>query len=869
MKRFISKFSVVTTLVCLSLFWSVSAFAELEEVIVTAQKRAQDLQDVPIAITAFDFEKLENYRIEGPEDLGTITPGVYVTQSPADVNGVRVNIRGIGTLDPQVGIDSRVAIYQDGVYLGKSQGLAFDMPDLARVEILKGPQGTLYGRNTVAGAVNLISARPDPSEFSGKVKAEYGNFDHAKLSGSVNFPVGESTAIRLSGSFQERDGWVENDGPGTDFGGEEKQGFRIALGSEISDRFRFDISYDYSETEKEPLFYQSVGTNQALLTPAITPFNNGRQEEVTTSFENGINDSESQGVTAIGTWSFNDTNELKITAAFREIDANRFAALIPTTNPAILNAITGGFNPALAPLPFAFGAVGQQLRPDFGAAFSGMEPELGLFLSDPPNGVPTLEGHEQSSLDITFNGEAANGKLSYTAGFFYFDEETGNGNGGNAPTTNANDYLFVLGQFDPRLTAPNVTNFLTGFGVPPASQGPIPAALALLSFLQTPLAPQAAPLLAQVVGNGTTCGAGDVPMPGNNFCIPTVSAALNSVRAGTNGDLRIDTEALALYGQATWNFSDTFRATVGLRYSDETKDGRGQPRIPFFNDTTSLTGQAIPANIDTWEDDSLDPSLTLEWNLREDLLTYASYKESYRAGGFNATAVALPVGGATSGVDFVFDQEEIRAFEVGVKGDWGDNVRFNAAAYWYDFTNKQTTVATSQILATERAIVNVDDEIYGVDLDAVIAFRENWTLNASLNWTDGDAGVPTNPVTGVRSTRQEGLQGVPEISYTIGLDYNGEWGANDLFGSLTYAYSDEVLAVPESFLELTDRDLLNGNIGMGFNLDSGNRATVSLWVQNLLDEEFIVDSLPFSTFAYEVDVFTQPRSFGLSVGVDF
>jgi len=876
MKRSISKSSLVATVICLSLAWTAPVFAELEEIIVTAQKRAQDLQDVPIAITAFDAEALENYRIAGPEDLGKITPGVYVTQTPADTNGVRVNIRGIGTLDPQVGIDSRVAIYQDGVYLGKSQGLAFDMPDLERVEILKGPQGTLYGRNTVAGAVNLISARPDPEGNSGKVKAEIGNFGHTKLSGSGNFAISDNTAIRVSGSWLERDGWVENDGPGTDFGGEEKQGFRIALGSEISDSFRFDLAADYSEIDREPVFYQSVGNGitpqggNALFAPAITPFNNGRQENVTTSFENGSSVTESQGITAIGTWSFNDTNELKITAAFREIDSDRFAALIPTTNPAILNAISGGFNPALAPLPFAFGAAGQQLRPDFAAAFSGMEPELGLFLSDPPNGVPTLDGHEQTSLDITYTGESASGKWSYTGGIFYFDEDTGKEDGNLAPTTNANDYLFVLGQFDPRLTAPNIAGFLTGFGVPAANTGPIPASLALLNFLQNPAtAAQAAPLLQQIVGNGSTCGAGDVPMPANNFCIPTLSAALGSVRAGTNGDLRIDTQALGIYGEATLNVSDTFRATFGLRYSDESKDGVGQPRVPFFNDTTTLTGLPIAQNVDTWEDDSLDPSLTLEWDASEDVLLYASYKESYRAGGFNATAVALPLPGETSGVDFIFEKEEITAFEIGMKGDFGGAFRLNAAAYWYDFTNKQTTVATSQILATERAIVNVDDEIYGLDVDALIAFSPNWTVNASLNYTDGDAGIPVNPVTGVQSTRAPGLQGVPELSYTLGLNYNGEWGANDLFGSLVFSHSDEILSVPESFLFLSDRDVLNGNIGMGFNLAGGNRATVSLWAQNLTDEEYRIESLPFNTFAFDVEVFAQPRSYGLSVGLDF
>ena len=231
------------------------AFAQLDEIIVTAQKKSENLQDVPIAIQAFDIKALENNRIEGIEDLGTFTPGVYVTPNPADPNGVRVNIRGIGTYDPQIGQDSRVAIYQDGVYLGKTQGLAFDMPDLARVEILKGPQGTLYGRNTVAGAINLISATPDPSEFSGKASVEYGNYNHKKVTGAINVPMAETAAFRLSGSYMDRDGWVENAGPGSDFGGEKKYGVRAAVGFDVGANFNLEFAGDYNKTEKFDIIY--------------------------------------------------------------------------------------------------------------------------------------------------------------------------------------------------------------------------------------------------------------------------------------------------------------------------------------------------------------------------------------------------------------------------------------------------------------------------------------------------------------------------------------------------------------------------------------------------------------------------------------
>jgi len=197
----------LTTLAISTSFLAISspAFAQLDEIVVTAQKREQSLQDVPIAINAFDLEALESKRIDGLEDIAQFSPGVYTTPSPADETGLRVNIRGIGTFDPQIGQDSRTAIYVDGVYFGRTQGLAFDSPDLGRVEILKGPQGTLYGRNTVSGAVNIISVAPEFDEFSGGISGEYGNFNHSRIKGYANIPVAENAALRVSGLFSNTD----------------------------------------------------------------------------------------------------------------------------------------------------------------------------------------------------------------------------------------------------------------------------------------------------------------------------------------------------------------------------------------------------------------------------------------------------------------------------------------------------------------------------------------------------------------------------------------------------------------------------------------------------------------------------------------
>ncbi len=848
---------------------SSAAHAQIDEIITTAQKRSENLQDVPVAITAFDVEALEKNRIEGLEDIGTFTSGLYVTQNPADPNGVRINIRGIGTFDPQIGQDSRVAIYQDGIYLGKTQGLVFDMPDLAQIDVLKGPQGTLYGRNTVAGAVNLVSAKPDYEEFSGKATVEYGNFNHKKVAGAINIPLGGAAGARLSGVFLDRDGWVENNGPGVDFGGENKIGLRGAVAFDVGDSLQVQFAADYNEVEKEPLFYQSFGPGAAPFAAAISTFDDGRQEDVTTSFTNETGNLETKGVSATVDWNVADNHDVKFTAGYREVDSTRFVTLIPTANPGILSQITGGFNQALAPLPFAFGAVGSRLRPDFAAAFDGDPPPRGLFLST-PGGAPTLQGHNQLSLEATYTGESANGRLEYTAGLFYYDEETGTGPVINN-NTNANDYLFVLSTFSPALTAgidqglaANGAPFtINGFldtidlapqfpgiqSLPAGSRGPVPVMGVLLGQLRNP--DPAVRGTAQAI-LGILAG--------------TVGPALGGARQSASNTLSIDTTAFAAYGQATWHLTDDFRITAGLRFSDESKDGQQQTFSPFFIDTTDLLGNPILPNISSFDDSVLDPSLTLEYDATEDLLLYASYKESFRSGGFNQAAVGLRLPGETFGPDFNFGLESITAYEAGFKGEFGDRIRLNGAAYYYDFTDKQTTFSLNPLIATERAIVNADDEIYGFDIDGQFAVTDEITFSGSYSYVDGDAGDTVNPNNPADIRMFSELQGTPKSSYLLSANYDGR---NGLFGNISFSHKGEVLLIPESDVRLPSFNLVNGRIGYDFELSNGNEATIALWGTNLLDEEYLIDELPFDTFAHQVKVFGQPRSYGASIGVKF
>ena len=589
---------------------------------------------------------------------------------------------------------------------------------------------------------------------------------------------------------------------------------------------------------------------------------------MTTSFAPEEGDLETLGVSLIGTFDLRENDQLKVTMSYRELESRRFVTLVPTANPAVLNAISAGFDQALAPLPFAFGAVGQSLRPDFNDQFgAGADPNTGLFLSA-PGGSATLSGHNQLSIEATYNGEFADGRIEYTGGAFYFNEETGTGNE-QASLTDINSYLFVLGAFDPAVPFPSATGpgpFLTpGLDATLATLGPIPRSLALLGFLGTPL--PAADL-------GTAAGdlATQVGFAGNTspFASLTLFEQLGNARQSAGNQLAIDTEAFAFYGQLTFHVTDQLRLTGGLRYSNEHKDGRGQSVSPFFLDNIDLVGNVIEPNVGVIDFDVINPSAIIEFDASENILLYASFKQSFRSGGFNAAAVGLIPDGATSSPDFLFGREDINAYEAGFKADLaGNRVRINAAGFYYDFKDQQTTVALNPLIATSRAIVNTDEEVWGFEIDGLFSLNDSISLRGGYSYIGGDAGDVTNPLTMAVEIRDE-LQGTPQNSFLVGANIDHELSSRaDFFGSVTYSYKDDILSIPQNALRLDSRSLLSARLGVNFDIADGKEAFIAIWGENLLDDEYLADALPFETFAYRTQVFGQPRTYGFTVGLNF
>ena len=313
-----------------------NAVAQLEEVIVTAQMRTQSLQDIPVSIQAYDAQSIEAMRLIDAQDLGLASPSLQMPSYPTSSNNLALFIRGIGNTDSVVITkDPTVGLYYDGVYAARSSGLLADLSELERVEILRGPQGTLYGRNSTAGAINFINAKPT-GELGFKQTLGAGNYDSWRSTTHLNLPRTGGVSAKLTAAFSDRDGWVDNEGPNqqpgldyTDFYKKENQGYRAALRYDGIEKLLVDYSYDYSDMTTGPGYFQYGGPAGGL-SPAFEPVTNSfteRLKETRTPTGGGKNayylpdtKTEVEGHNLTISYEINDKLTLKSITGYRNLD---------------------------------------------------------------------------------------------------------------------------------------------------------------------------------------------------------------------------------------------------------------------------------------------------------------------------------------------------------------------------------------------------------------------------------------------------------------------------------------------------------------------------------------------------------------------
>lgn len=299
-----------------------------DAIVVTARRREERLQDVPLSVAVASGEELEARSIENLEELGQTTPNFHFAEQP---NGGRMSgvafIRGVGQRDANSAYDPAVGIYVDGVYMGRAYGSNLDFMDVARVEVLRGPQGTLFGKNASGGVINIISERPDvdADTVSARFQASLGSYNRLDLGASINIPLADRAALRISAASNDRDGFGDRI-DGQEMADANRTNVRAQFRLEASEHFTIDLAADSFEFDEKNAAYRLVDVNPAVAT--VAAYNGARDPDYNDSwvsapfFSNGTGPNASAGdiwgVSATLTYDWSGATLRSITA-YREL----------------------------------------------------------------------------------------------------------------------------------------------------------------------------------------------------------------------------------------------------------------------------------------------------------------------------------------------------------------------------------------------------------------------------------------------------------------------------------------------------------------------------------------------------------------------
>ncbi|MEQ9316589.1 MAG: TonB-dependent receptor [Henriciella sp.] len=705
---------------------------KLGTVLVTTQKTEESIQDVPIAVSAFDEEALDKLQLSGGPDLVKSIPNVNFTKG--NFSGYNFRIRGIGVDAVSTSADAGVGVHQNDVPLTSNSLFEAEFYDVERVEVLRGPQGTLYGRNATGGVFNLITAKPVLEEFQADAKLTYGNYNTVKAKGMVNVPLGDRAAFRLAGSLLQRDGYVENVTTGNDVDDRDLYSIRASFAWEPTDRLRTFLSYEHFEEDDNRIrsgkqFCAKDPNKTSFAGIAITA-----PDQLITSqgcVEARLNDPVSLGgVNTAGTlggqYGF-------ISGTVGGID--------PLTGNAInIDANTSGIIPDLRKTESYFDPTyeGSQDLITWKAEFDLTDSLLLTYLgSYNENEVISQEDYNEYAADVPFNTTAGpfiglvdpalaplypllfpGGVVSDPQlGAFNFPVAADLSGGYSEQTTHEirlqSDFD---GPFNFNLGAISV-DFETNTG-PKISEGYYVFFNASSAFNQILNAAQG----AEVFPIEDINGAGATPIENLD------GVSRQYFRSLTPYWL----ESFAVFGEGYYDITDDLKATLGLRY---TKDDKEVLRVPVFlsesvvdiPDPLAGAGTATASFEEITGRFGLDWSPDMSWS--EDSLFYAFYSRGYKGGGINPPQPA----GSVSPFPEQFDPEFINSYEIGTKNTLANGaLQLNATGFYYDYTGYQIT----QIINQSSANFNVDAEIKGFELETIWNPASTFVINANLGLLD-------------------------------------------------------------------------------------------------------------------------------------
>lgn len=772
--------------------------SKLEVITVTAQRYEQKLQDTPLSVIAVNANQLAAQGVESLQGLGEFVPNVTIAGTSAQGNAIaNFSIRGIGGAPSGfVTQESAVGIYVDDVLFARPNGALLDLLDVERVEVLRGPQGTLFGRNTAAGAIRYVSKKPG-RELEGNVKVAMGSRDRMDISGVLNVPLTETLSSRFSFSKKSQEGYIRRVADGDMVGDTDSTTIRGQFRWRPNDKLDVNFAADWVQTHDDggatianefsatdlysAALYgmQSVGGPPVNL--AIT--NSARAlSPLSVSQSNYCG----QGASAVNLGSVN-SNATCVAAAVS--DFNYY-----------YNQATGKYE--------IYG--GDKDLNDFESY--GLSLNIAYDFSDNLT-FKSLTGYRQISqiqkqdwdrtpiplvalseyIDIEYytqefqlNGRSFDNRLKWVAGLFYYHDE-------------ADDRRF-------RSEASGGANYLP-------------------DIYGTPI----------VTGRGA-----------REYKIMTTE----SIAAFAQGTFDV-TEKLSVtlglrYNEDTKDYA-SFREGRGQAYAET-----GQPiTCNLAAPTTATCVRSLPAfqglSGVSWDNFSARVGLEYRWN--DDVMTYFSAAQGFKGGGFNDSVqttcltsqqLALPNANkllANCGLS-LFDEENLMTYEVGIRSDlFNRRARLNVTLFRTEYKDQQIQLIDVGPPPFQFT-VNGDSTVQGVEAEFMAKVTDNLLVRANVGWVDSQYDeVMLGAGGGIALTPETPFFRSPELSYSIGANYSRNIGTGELNFDLNYGWKDEMASspTPGNMVMLPSYGLLNARVSY----ESDKNWSVALIANNLTDEYYL------------------------------
>jgi len=715
----------------------------IEEIIVSAQKRNEDIQVVPIAVTALDQKFLICHEIQNIEDLSGFAPNLYTTHS-VNYGAAPISIRGIGGANGGGNFfnDEPVAVYLDEMYIGRLSFSTADLVDIESIQVLRGPQGSLFGRNATAGALLVQPARPT-AEREGYLRLRFAEYGEWRVLGAFSGPLTDTLRSRVAIGHTDVEGWGENTFTGEDVNGREDTTVRFSLAWQPSSEMIAELMLERSNQEAKP-----ATINVAPVAPGqpSSPFI--RRDDLDEALDNSE-------------FSFNDASSNQNEAT------NAVLTLSWDLGNTTLTAISGYRH---------YGLDGRQ---------DSDSTRFTLF-----NNHGRI-GSEQFSQEVRLSSEAG-GPFLWTVGAYGYAENS--------------DVVFSINNYQALFEAGTAATF----------------------------------------------------------------------------DASQELDSWAVFADATYAFTDQLSLTFGGRFSEEEKDFTNKQTVLTIRDSVPLpidfltfpAGSRIPGGITLLdpplfasdaEFHNFSPRAVLSYELQPDVLTYVSYSQGFKSGGFNSF-----------GLTPAFEDEEVEALEIGLKSTLFDRrLRLNAAYFTYDYTNLQVR------LPVPTGGVTIDNageaEVSGLEVEGSLLITDKLRLDANFAFLDAElqefntqqvpedlmyllgAPIPLEPVNAAGNE----LTRAPKFSFFAGLQYAVALG-NNIEGlvELSYRYRDGVFFLETNQERNTFKADSADQLDLRFALHPyRGPLEAALYVNNLTDDRSITQVTALGS--YPNAAISPPRQYGV------